>query len=96
MEIIITDECIRCGKCVKKCNHGTLRLGEKVAEVADLSLCKGCKKCETVCPKNAIQVKLTEAETVRREKKMKFKRNIKISGIITLILIIVFIIWLFI
>lgn len=96
MEIFITDECIRCGKCIKKCNHGTLKLGEKMAEVADLSLCKGCKKCETVCPKNAIQVKLTEAETVRREKKMKFKRNIRISGIITLILIIVFLIWLFI
>lgn len=96
MEIIITDECIRCGKCVKKCSHGTLKLGEKVAEVADLSLCKGCKKCETVCPKNAIQVKLTEAETVRREKKMKLKRYIKISGIIILISIVAFLIWIFI
>lgn len=92
MEIIITDDCIRCGKCVKKCNHGTLKLGEKVAEVADLTLCKGCKKCETVCPKNAIYIKLSEAEKIRREKKKKLKQNVKISGIIILILIIIILI----
>ena len=56
--------CKGCGKCVKGCGFGALKMVDapgankagKVAEV-DASACKACGACVKVCPKKAITMK---------------------------------------
>lgn len=51
----ITDNCIGCGKCVKVCIRGHLRVEDKkVREVDSAYSCFRCGHCEAVCPKGAI------------------------------------------
>lgn len=68
MEIIISDECILCGKCVRRCRHKVLKKENNRISVFNLSSCKGCKNCESVCPKNAINVNLTQADKDKRKR----------------------------
>ena len=45
--------CIACGKCVKECSFEAITVANNIAYI-DPSKCRLCRKCETVCPKNAI------------------------------------------
>ncbi len=47
--------CIGFGDCVKECEKGALKICDGVARV-DPMLCKACKKCMSVCPKNLIEL----------------------------------------
>jgi len=59
--LIDAGRCVGCGKCVKGCGFGALKLVEapganrsgKIAEV-DPSACKACSACVAACPFNAI------------------------------------------
>ena len=86
MEISISDECIGCSKCVKKCKHNVLRLENGKIFVNDLSLCKGCKKCEGVCPKQAIRVELTADEEKHRNRKLKTKKTVRVFVLLMVLL----------
>ena len=48
--------CIGFGTCVSKCPFGAMTMGEEGLPVVNLEKCTGCGACETVCPKNVIQI----------------------------------------
>lgn len=52
-ELAISDECIKCGKCVKHCPVEALSLNGEINQNRDL--CIGCQGCVSVCPKEAIK-----------------------------------------
>lgn len=45
--------CIGCGKCVKECAHEAITIQDNLAYI-DYEKCKLCRKCESVCPREAI------------------------------------------
>lgn len=51
--------CVACGKCVKTCPFGAIKIvevrGRKTAEVVE-TVCKGCGICTTTCPQGAVQL----------------------------------------
>lgn len=51
----IEEWCEKCGKCIKRCKAGALKLGNETAEV-DMNRCKLCGYCGSVCPQFAIKV----------------------------------------
>ena len=51
--LIDSAKCIGCGKCVKGCGFGALRLVGRLAEV-DPSACRACGACVKACPVKAI------------------------------------------
>ena len=63
----ITDECVGCGACKKKCPWGAV-LGEKKQRHAiDPTLCRECATCWYMCPKCAVE----DTEGFRRKKSDK-------------------------
>ena len=62
--LLISDECIGCGKCVSVCIRGHLAVGEgrKVREIDSPYYCFRCGHCSSVCPKGAIALRCQEAE----------------------------------
>lgn len=54
-KIQIADWCIKCGACVKKCDHHALRL-ENDEILVDRSKCVLCGYCSSVCPEFCIKV----------------------------------------
>ena len=63
--LIITvdrEKCIGCGKCVKACLTGALKLVDGKAKLVDERLCDGYGSCIAVCPSNAIRLEYREAE----------------------------------
>lgn len=59
-EIRITDDCVRCGKCVKVCPEKNC-IAKGKPFVIDPNVCKRCGKCVKKCPKDAIiKVKLKD------------------------------------
>ncbi len=57
--LVISNECIGCGKCVKVCIRGHLKVldDKKVHEVDSPYYCFRCGHCSSVCPKGAIRLK---------------------------------------
>jgi len=53
--LVIYDRCKRCGKCVKACQQGAMRLGEKKAENMP-EKCVLCGYCAEACPDFMIRV----------------------------------------
>ncbi len=56
--MVITDKCIKCGKCVENCPVAAISLckGDKQAHI-DKSICIECGYCKSICPVNAIEDK---------------------------------------
>ena len=48
----ISDDCILCGRCERKCPTGAINIKEKSI---DYRKCIGCNACANICPQNAIQ-----------------------------------------
>ena len=55
-KLLISDDCIGCGRCVKVCIRGHLAVGDdkKVHEIESSYYCFECGHCLSVCPKEAI------------------------------------------
>jgi len=64
---IITDNCIGCGLCVKRCQMEAITIKDNKVIIA-LNRCIGCGLCVTTCPTNAIKL-------VRKEKETKPPKN---------------------
>ncbi|MBD3229777.1 MAG: 4Fe-4S dicluster domain-containing protein [Candidatus Lokiarchaeota archaeon] len=45
-----------CKKCIEVCTMGTLEWFEGEPIVTEPSKCKECRKCEQICPKDAITI----------------------------------------
>ena len=58
-KLIISDDCIGCGQCVKVCIRGHLAVGDdkKVHEIESPYYCFECGHCQSVCPKGAISMR---------------------------------------
>ncbi|MBR4245016.1 MAG: 4Fe-4S binding protein [Candidatus Methanomethylophilaceae archaeon] len=57
-QLIISEDCIGCGQCVKVCIRGHLSVKDgKATEVDSDYYCFRCGHCASVCPKGAIKLK---------------------------------------
>ncbi len=55
LRVIVTDNCIGCGTCTKNiCFVEAIRLNSGRAEISNI--CRGCGRCVTVCPQQAIEI----------------------------------------
>lgn len=53
--VINYDNCIECGACVNKCQHGVYKKGSQKPEVVYPEGCiNGCHGCGNLCPAEAI------------------------------------------
>ena len=55
--IEILDHCSACGACVEICPVFCLGLNLGSLEIVNEEVCFGCRKCEDVCPEEAIRIK---------------------------------------
>jgi ferredoxin len=61
--VTVTDTCIGCGTCTKNvCFVDAIRLDGKQAVISDT--CRGCGRCVTVCPKDAIEIKIDNSNRI--------------------------------
>lgn len=49
------EDCIACGKCIKICPEGAIKIADKKASI-DSDLCGGCCECIAHCSQNAIEI----------------------------------------
>ena len=49
------ERCVRCGKCVKTCAMGHLRMTEDGPAATGRGSCMECMQCVAVCPRQAVQ-----------------------------------------
>ena len=48
------ERCVRCGKCVKTCAMGHLRMTDDGPAAIGRGACMGCLQCAAVCPRQAV------------------------------------------
>ena len=46
--------CVRCGKCVKTCAMGHLRMTDDGPAATGRGACMGCLQCAAICPRQAV------------------------------------------
>lgn len=62
LSIEITEDCVGCGACVKKCFVEAIEIKEGRAVMSEY--CTLCGRCAGVCPENAIKLKLNNPNAV--------------------------------
>ena len=68
--------CIACGRCVRSCAHGAIRLAEGGKAGIDTDRCVGCGECVAVCPAEAIPVNWETAAEPLLEKSAEYVKAI--------------------
>lgn len=64
LTVSVTDQCIGCGTCTENiCFVEAIQLADKHA-IIDQVACKGCGRCVTVCPNEAIDVTLANSDYI--------------------------------
>ena len=53
----VTEDCVRCGKCVRECPAGNIRM-EKDGKIKFGGKCLMCMRCAQSCPKDAVKIGL--------------------------------------
>ncbi|MEE9524353.1 MAG: 4Fe-4S binding protein [Thermodesulfovibrionales bacterium] len=48
--------CLGYGTCVRSCPFDAMSMSDDGLPLVDITKCTGCRKCETACPKNVIEV----------------------------------------
>lgn len=61
VEMLVSDDCIGCGFCIEEevCFVNAISLVDNRAEIS--VECRGCGRCVDVCPQDAIQLNITDA-----------------------------------
>lgn len=70
--------CLGFGTCANNCPFDAMYMSEEGLPVIDLDLCTGCGKCESVCPKNIIQM-VPAGATVRINCSSKDKGSVALK-----------------
>ena len=87
--IIDKAKCNLCGTCVEKCNFKAIAIiGEAVSVFKEL--CKGCLRCKTVCPRDAIHfedLRIGDIKEYQDEKLKIFEGKLDTGNIHTKVLI---------
>ncbi len=52
----VLKQCVACGCCVKECAFEAIGVNNGVAALVDEGKCKGCGKCQKVCPAGVIEM----------------------------------------
>lgn len=61
---VLPERCDRCGKCLKVCPFGALKLPDEGPVIVEEALCKGEGACVPICPQKALQIKGFEHKTM--------------------------------
>lgn len=56
--LVLRDECVACGQCVKDCPRDAISIHRGVYAVIDKEICIGCAKCSKSCPASVIQMEV--------------------------------------
>ncbi|MBE5784216.1 MAG: 4Fe-4S dicluster domain-containing protein [Clostridiales bacterium] len=69
MAYVITDDCVACGLCARKCPMDAITEGDDIYQI-NARLCVDCAACAEECPVEAIH-KVGAAAEAKPEKKKK-------------------------
>ena len=62
--VTVTENCVGCGTCTKDiCFVNAITLEEDRAVISDA--CRGCGRCASVCPKNAIEITVDSPDKIK-------------------------------
>ncbi|MFX1537388.1 MAG: DUF362 domain-containing protein [Promethearchaeota archaeon] len=67
VKVLVTDQCIGCGKCLDSCFVNAIQLINKQAVITDA--CRGCSRCVDVCPQKAIVLTIDGNQFVEKSVK---------------------------
>ena len=60
---VVQERCVGCGACRKNCAHSAITITDRKASI-DHSKCVGCGRCIGVCPMDAVDTDLDEANDI--------------------------------
>ena len=65
VEVTVNGECVGCGTCTQNvCFVDAIHLANGRAAVSDA--CRGCGRCVSVCPENAIEITVDDGRFVEK------------------------------
>jgi len=70
------DECVGCGRCVKRCQMDAVEISEDKKAVIDYSRCIGCGVCVPTCKPGAIRLERKETTTTPPQDSARLYMNI--------------------
>jgi len=65
VEVKVTDRCVGCGTCAKKCYLEAIHIINDRARI-DTNMCRGCGRCVEACPRKAIELTLTDDQFLQK------------------------------
>lgn len=65
VEVKVTDRCVGCGTCAKKCFLDAIHVINDRATI-NINMCRGCGRCVEACPRKAIELTLTDNQFLQK------------------------------